>query len=178
MLIISSLHHALAHSARPASNDNLQIRSREWIERASQHRSALQKSAASPAAVRWRKYCSANVQNELQVAALWVSNCKTINCTYRRHYSLSGRVIRHSGGGSLARIYDLILQYPAPEVTCPLFLHTNVLIPAYGFWKRQKGTQLSTSSKLWSLFLPAVFYQFFKKKCMSASCVREEKNQQ
>lgn len=150
-----------------------------WIEKASQHHSALLKSAPSPAAVLWRKYCSANVQNELQVAALWVSNCKTINCMYRRHYSLSGREVRHSGSGSSARIYNLILQYTAPEVTCPWFLHIYVLNSWVWLLEKTEGNAAEHQLKTLAAFLPAVFYQFFKKKkkLMSASCIRE-KNQQ
>lgn len=100
------------------------------IEKVSQGCSAPLSTAPSPAAVLLRNDCSANIPNELQVAALWVSNCNTINSMYRSHYSLSGKILRPShrrtsANTSSAWIYNLILHFCAPEVTSPGLLHTS-----------------------------------------------------
>lgn len=124
-----------------------------------------------------RKPCSARVQNELQVAALWVSNCSVINSRYRSHHSLSGRILRPSGKElqqTLSQPEFMIWSFNSwlqKWLALDSFIQT-VLIPEYGFWKRQTGTQLSTSSKLsvaalLKCFLLTISLKKRKKKSVS-----------
>lgn len=157
-VLFSPLHrhvHTL-HSARPVSSDNPQTKGRmdpNRTETGTQHCSAPLNSASSPAEVVLRKLCCARAPGELQVAASWVPSCSVINRVYRSHHRLSGRILRPSGKElqhTLSQLEFMIWSFNSwlqKWLTLGFFIQ-DVLIPEYGFWKRQTGTQLSTSSKL------------------------------